>query len=164
MRNGAIERAMHLIPDIAVFQERLACNLQDRRNRAKILGGALFDRAVKTRFICTIGPKTGDQEALARLHSAGMNIARVNGATNIATGLWLTKKSESNLVILSGDVIFDPTILEDLLAAEGDVVLAVERRTTFDADIRRICPGRLCARSGHFMGLSVHCEVGHRPP
>jgi hypothetical protein len=67
MRNGAIERAMHLIPDIAVFQERLACNLQDRRNRAKILGGALFDRAVKTRFICTIGPKTGDQESLARL-------------------------------------------------------------------------------------------------
>jgi choline kinase len=35
-------------------------------------------------------------------------------------------------VILSGDVIFDPTILKDLLAAEGDVVLAVERRTTFD--------------------------------
>jgi choline kinase len=52
--------------------------------------------------------------------------------TNLATGLWLTKKNESNLVILASDVIFDPSILEDLLAAEGDVVLAVERRTTFD--------------------------------
>jgi hypothetical protein len=45
-----------------------------------VIGTALFDRAVKTRFICTIGPKTVDQESLARLHSAGMNIARVNGA------------------------------------------------------------------------------------
>ena len=44
--------------------------------------------------------------------------------TNIATGLWLTKKSQSNLVILSGDIIFDPTILRDLLAAERDVLLA----------------------------------------
>ena len=40
----------------------------------------MFDRAEKTRFICTIGPKTCDHESLARLHSAGMNIARVNGA------------------------------------------------------------------------------------
>ena len=54
--------------------------------------------------------------------------------TNIATGLWLTRKSELNLVILSSDVIFDQTILEDLLAADGDVVLAVERRTMFDAE------------------------------
>jgi choline kinase len=46
------------------------------------------------------------------------------GTTNIATGLWLTKKSQSNLVILSGDIIFDPTILRDLLAAERDVLLA----------------------------------------
>ncbi|MFM8241107.1 MAG: hypothetical protein ACKOAW_12450 [Actinomycetota bacterium] len=33
---------------------------------------------MKTRFICTIGPKTLDHESLARLHSAGMNIARDN--------------------------------------------------------------------------------------
>src|SRR5688572_9171396 len=35
---------------------------------------------MKTRFICTIGPRTVDQESLARLHASGMNIARVNGA------------------------------------------------------------------------------------
>ena len=55
-----------------------------------------------------------------------------------ATGLWLTKKSELNLVILYGDIIFDPMILRDLLAAEGDVVLAVERRTTFDEEDEKV--------------------------
>ena len=40
----------------------------------------MLDQAAKTRFICTIGPKTVDQESLARLHAAGMNLARVNGA------------------------------------------------------------------------------------
>jgi len=34
----------------------------------------------RTRFICTIGPKTIDKSWLERLHAAGMNIARVNGA------------------------------------------------------------------------------------
>ena len=58
--------------------------------------------------------------------------------TNIATGLWLTKKSGSNLVILSSDVIFDASILEDLLAAEGDVVMAVDRRTSFDAEDEKV--------------------------
>jgi choline kinase len=58
--------------------------------------------------------------------------------TNIAAGLWLTKKSDSNLVVLSSDIIFDPAILNDLLAAEGDVVLAVERRTSFDAEDEKV--------------------------
>ena len=34
----------------------------------------------QTRFICTIGPRTLSAEALAGLHQAGMNIARVNGS------------------------------------------------------------------------------------
>src|SRR5262249_46352226 len=54
------------------------------------------------------------------------------------TGLWLTQKSESNLVILSSDIIFDPAILQDLLAAEGDCVLAIERRTSFDAEDEKV--------------------------
>src|SRR5207253_11184561 len=58
--------------------------------------------------------------------------------TNSATGLWLTKKSESNLLIMYSDVIFDPTILEDLLAAEGDIVMAVERRASFDAEDEKV--------------------------
>ena len=35
---------------------------------------------IKTRFICTIGPKTVDRDSLHKLHACGMNIARVNGA------------------------------------------------------------------------------------
>ena len=58
--------------------------------------------------------------------------------TNIATGLWLTKKSSSNQVVLASDLIFDPRILQDLLIAEGDVVLAVERRASFDAEDEKV--------------------------
>jgi choline kinase len=94
--------------------------------------------------------------------------------TNIATGLWLTKKSESNLVILASDVIFDPTILKDLLAAEGDVVLAVERRTTFDEEDEKVvfAEDRVVRASkdlplheahGEFIGLAKLTRTGaHR--
>ena len=34
----------------------------------------------KTRFICTIGPKTLEKKWLDRFYKAGMNFARVNGA------------------------------------------------------------------------------------
>jgi len=58
--------------------------------------------------------------------------------TNSAAGLWLTKKSAANLVIVYSDIIFDPTILLDLLAAEGDLVLAIERRTAFDGEDEKV--------------------------
>jgi pyruvate kinase len=93
--------------------------------------------------------------------------------TNIATGLWLTKKSESNLVILSSDVIFDPTILKDLLAAEGDVVLAIEHRTTFDEEDEKVvlAEDRVLRASkdlppdeahGEFIGLAKLTRTGAR--
>lgn len=56
----------------------------------------------------------------------------------MATGLWLTKKSEANLVILYSEIIFDATILEDLLAADGDIVLVVDRRPTVDAEDEKV--------------------------
>jgi choline kinase len=93
--------------------------------------------------------------------------------TNIATGLWLTKKSESNLVILASDVIFDPTILKDLLAAEGDVVLAVERRAAFDAEDEKVVLAEdrvvraskdlpLAEAHGEFIGLAKLSRSGAR--
>ena len=95
------------------------------------------------------------------------------GTTNIATGLWLTKKCESNLVIISGDIIFDPMILRDLLAAEGDVVLAVERRTTFDEEDEKVilAEDRVVRASkdlplhlahGEFIGLAKLTRAGAR--
>jgi pyruvate kinase len=94
--------------------------------------------------------------------------------TNIATGLWLTKKSESNLVILASDIIFDPAILADLLAAEGDIVLAVERRTSFDAEDEKVILAQdrvlraskdlpLTEAHGEFIGLAKLTRAGaHR--
>jgi pyruvate kinase len=93
--------------------------------------------------------------------------------TNIATGLWLTKKSESNLVILASDVIFDPAILNDLLAAEGDVVLAVERRTSFDEEDEKVVLAKdrvmraskdlpLGEAHGEFIGLAKLTRKGAR--
>lgn len=93
--------------------------------------------------------------------------------TNLATGLWLTKKSESNLVILASDVIFDPTILTDLLAAKGDIVLAVERRTTFDSEDEKVVLAEdrvlraskhmpLSDAHGEFIGLAKLTRAGAR--
>jgi choline kinase len=91
--------------------------------------------------------------------------------TNAATALWLTKKNESNLVIVYGDVVFDPTILQDLLAADGDIVLAVERRTTFGADDEKVvlADNRVVRTAkdlppaeahGEFIGLAKLSRIG----
>lgn len=58
--------------------------------------------------------------------------------TNMATSLWLTRKCESNLVLVYGDVIFEQSILDDLLAADGDIVLVVDRRPTLDAEDEKV--------------------------
>src|SRR5262245_25209591 len=93
--------------------------------------------------------------------------------TSLAAELWLTKKSESNLVILASDVIFDPTILHDLLAAEGDIVLAVERRANFaeDDDKVTLAEDRVVRTAkdlpvdqahGEFIGLAKLSRTGAR--
>ena len=93
--------------------------------------------------------------------------------TNMATGLWLTKKSESNLVVLYSEVIFDPAILDDLLAAPGDVVLAVDRGSTLDAEHEKVAlaEDRVVRASremppaeahGEFIGLAKLTRAGAR--
>ena len=59
-------------------------------------------------------------------------------ATNLATSFWLARRFDSNLAIIYGDVIFEPSILDDLLAADGDIVLACERRTDVDFEDEKI--------------------------
>ena len=58
--------------------------------------------------------------------------------TNMAVSIWLARKSHANLVICYGDIIFDPSILEDLIATEGDIVLAVDRRNDLDAEDEKV--------------------------
>ncbi|MCB9834378.1 MAG: pyruvate kinase [Planctomycetes bacterium] len=59
--------------------------------------------------------------------------------TNMAVSLWLAQKRDANLIICYGDIIFDPTILEDLIAMEGDVVLAVDNRSgDYDAEDEKV--------------------------
>ncbi|MCA9322468.1 MAG: pyruvate kinase, partial [Planctomycetes bacterium] len=93
--------------------------------------------------------------------------------SNMATSLWLTRKSEGNLIIVYGDIIFDPSILEDLLAAEGDIVLAVDRRPDLDAeDEKVIIEGDRILKSskdidledasGEFIGLAKLSHRGSR--
>jgi pyruvate kinase len=93
--------------------------------------------------------------------------------TNMATGLWLTKKSGSNLVILYSEIIFDPTILDDLLAADGDVLLAVDRETMLDAEDEKVvlAEDRVVRASrdlpldeahGEFIGLAKVTRAGAR--
>lgn len=91
--------------------------------------------------------------------------------TNMATSLWLTKKSGTNVVIVYGDIIFEPSILEDLLAAEGDIVLAVDRRSNLDAEDEKVClDGDFVTKAskeipleeahGEFIGLARVSRVG----
>ncbi len=58
--------------------------------------------------------------------------------TSMAVSLWLAQKRDVNLILCYGDIIFDPSILEDLIATEGDIVLAVDNRTGFDAEDEKV--------------------------
>lgn len=58
--------------------------------------------------------------------------------TNMATSLWLAKKDNSNLVIVYGDIVFEQSILEDLLATEGDIVCVVDQRNDLDAEDEKV--------------------------
>lgn len=91
--------------------------------------------------------------------------------TSMAASLWLTRKLNVNLVIVYGDIIFEPSILDDLLAADGDIVLAVDRRSSLDADDEKVClDGDFVTRAskeipvedahGEFIGLARVTRAG----
>lgn len=58
--------------------------------------------------------------------------------TNMATSLWLARKDDSNLIIVYGDIVFEQSILEDLLATEGDIVCVVDRKSELDAEDEKV--------------------------
>lgn len=58
--------------------------------------------------------------------------------TNMATSLWLSGLPERTQILCYGDIIFEPSILDDLVATEGDIVLVVDRRGDFDAEDEKV--------------------------
>ena len=58
--------------------------------------------------------------------------------TNMTTSLWLCGYRDRNLIIVYGDIVFEPSILEDLIATEGDVVLAVDVRKNLDEEDEKV--------------------------
>ncbi len=58
--------------------------------------------------------------------------------TNMATSLWLARRHDRNLILLYGDIVFESSILDDLMAAEGDIVLAVDQRHDLDAEDEKV--------------------------
>jgi choline kinase len=92
----------------------------------------------------------------------------------MAVSLWLAQKRDVNLIICYGDIIFDPSILEDLIAAEGDIVLAVDNRGgNYDAEDEKVKLSRgmvqRCSKDipddeadGEFIGLAKVSRRGAR--
>ncbi|MEZ6195760.1 MAG: pyruvate kinase [Planctomycetota bacterium] len=92
--------------------------------------------------------------------------------TNMATSLWLTRQSNPAILVY-GDIIFDPAILEDLIAKDGDIVLVVDRRADLDAEDEKVVveDGRVVRASkdlkaedcfGEFIGLAKVTRAGAR--
>ncbi|MFT7618577.1 MAG: pyruvate kinase [Planctomycetota bacterium] len=58
--------------------------------------------------------------------------------TNMAVSLWLAQKRDTSLILCYGDIIFEPSILEDLIATDGDIVMAIDNRSNFDAEDEKV--------------------------
>jgi len=92
----------------------------------------------KTKIICTIGPATEQPETLARLHAAGMNVARLNMShgdhrshTRVIAALRELNRHAANpvavLVDTQGPEIRTGNLAEDLNLKTGDVIQVVAR-------------------------------------
>lgn len=92
----------------------------------------------KTKIICTIGPATEQPETLARLHAAGMNVARLNMShgdhrshARVIVALRELNRHAANpvavLVDTQGPEIRTGNLAEDLNLKTGDVIQVVAR-------------------------------------
>ncbi len=84
--------------------------------------------------------------------------------TNMLVSLWLARPRDRGFLVVYGDIIFDRQILVDLLAARGDIVLAVDQRPDLDPEDEKVVVhrGRVVRASkdiepeaafGEFIGL-----------
>lgn len=92
----------------------------------------------KTKIICTIGPATERPEVLARLHAAGMNVARLNmshgdhgsHAGVIAALRELNRRAANPVAVLvdtQGPEIRTGNLAQDLNLKTGDIIQVVAR-------------------------------------
>ncbi|MFZ5653291.1 MAG: pyruvate kinase [Pseudomonadota bacterium] len=92
----------------------------------------------KTKIICTIGPATETPEMLARLHAAGMNVARLNMShgdhpshARVLAGLREINRGAANpvavLVDTQGPEIRTGNLAQDLNLKTGDIIQVVAR-------------------------------------
>ena len=94
--------------------------------------------------------------------------------TNMAVSLWLAQKRDVNFIICYGDIIFEKSILEDLIATPGDIVLAIDDRAGgFDAEDEKVIVADGCVQrcskeipddeaTGEFIGLAKITRRGSR--
>ena len=90
--------------------------------------------------------------------------------TNMLVSTWLTNIS-GNTIILYGDIIFDPSILTDILSTQGDVVMAIDESSDMTPEDEKVIirDGRVIAvnkeldpktGSGEFIGLMKVSAAG----
>ena len=85
--------------------------------------------------------------------------------TNMAASVWMARMTDRNYILVYGDIVFDPTLLEDLIATDGDIVLVVDRQADLDPEAEKVVieKGRVRkaskkvpadAANGEFIGLA----------
>jgi choline kinase len=90
-------------------------------------------------------------------------------ATNVLGSAWMASDQLSSaFVYLHADTVFEPTILDDLLAADGDVLLPVDLRPCEPEQMKAKVEGGLVTRlskelnddetAGEFIGIGVFRE------
>jgi pyruvate kinase len=111
----------------------------------------------RTRFICTIGPRTASVEALADLHLAGMNIARVNGSHGSLDDVrrmisFLRKNAPEGVEVLldlPGNKIRTDNLAQPVLLVEGQTFVLPPERVTWKPLYTRLQAGdRISAADG----------------
>ncbi len=75
--------------------------------------------------------------------------------TNMLVSLWLARP-DSNIVVVYGDIIFDPTILTDILATPGDAVAAIDGDSDMTPEDEKVI-----VKDGRVVSLSKELDPAH---
>lgn len=158
---------------------RLGSATDDRPKSLIDLGGIsplelqldlLAERGIR-RAVIVVGYRRQAVEAAARARVGdGFEIVPVWNpfwpVSNVIGSVWMAQSHlRGDFVYLHADTVFDPTILDDLLAAEGSVALPIDLRPCEPEQMKaRVVAGRVmelskalpaAATAGEFIGIGV---------